>query len=99
MDLYDYKVVIENATFYDSAIEKQTFFNDSLEIAKQNFEQKSNELIKYLINENSKFTLNGKELIFNLENRKPITHNEYYETKYNSFIKTKLFEWRIAPNP
>lgn len=87
MDLYNDKAIIETATFYNSAIEKQKYFNDCLETATKNFELKANELVEYWIDHNT-ITINGKALKFDTSTRPPKTHKEHYESQYNSFVKS-----------
>jgi hypothetical protein len=87
MDLYNDKAIIETANFYNSAIEKQKYFNDCLETARQNFEQKANELVEYWIDHKT-ITINGKAFKFDTSTRPPKTHKEHYESQYNSFVKS-----------
>lgn len=100
MDLYNWTAIIEASTLYDSAIKKETYFKESLETAKLNFEQKSNEIVKYAV-----YTLQLGEKIIDLDkiNGKPrpvLTHKQAFENKYNSFVEKineqiKLLYWDI----
>lgn len=95
MDLYDHKAIIEASTLYDSAIDKQNYFIESLETAKQHYESNENKDIEYYYNEkNPTLKINGFEVnIFKEATNRPKTHGEYYKYIFEGF--TEIIKQRI----
>lgn len=102
MDLYNDKAIIETATFYNSAIEKQKYFIDCLDKATQYFEDNKNTNVEYFINkDNQTIKINGVDInVYNENTNRPKTHGEYYERYFKEFeIKIKeqinLLYWEV----